>query len=81
MEPFELPFGEGRLRISPSKIIGVVRTYPSHAAEMGLGRPERLWFFLKPPSSLLPPDSTILLPPSVGEAHHEVELAVIVGRG
>jgi len=80
MEPFELPFGEGRLRISPSKIIGLVRTYPSHAAEMGSGRPERLWFFLKPPSSLLPPDSTILLPSSVGEAHHEVELAVIVGR-
>lgn len=81
MTPFALPFGGGNLRIAPSKIIGLVRTYPSHAAEMGSGRPERLWFFLKPPSSLLPPDSTILLPPSVKEAHHEVELAVIIGRG
>ncbi len=36
--------------------------------------------FLKPPSALIGPDQTIILPKKSERVDHEVELAVIIGR-
>ena len=40
----------------PTKVVCVGRNYAAHAAELGNELPERPLLFLKPPSSLLPPE-------------------------
>ncbi len=76
---FSLPFGNEKHTLGPSKIICLGRNYAAHAKEMGAERPASPVLFLKPPSSLLPPDSEIIIPPFSKDVHHEVELAVIIG--
>ena len=75
---FQTP--EGEIEIFPSKIICLLRNYAAHAEELGNTVPERMVYFLKPPSSLLPSGGTVLIPPDVGVVHHEVELAVVIGK-
>lgn len=43
-------------------------------------RPKQPFFFLKPSSSILPPQQGPVLRPRGTELHYEVELALIVGR-
>ena len=64
----------------PSKIVGVGRNYRNHAAELGHAAPEEPLLFLKPPSSLLPPGGTILLPEDSRRVDFEGELGVVIGR-
>jgi 2-keto-4-pentenoate hydratase/2-oxohepta-3-ene-1,7-dioic acid hydratase in catechol pathway len=66
--------------LGPSKIICLLRSYAEHADEMGSEIPDRPRFFLKPPSSLLEHGGTVIIPSGSREVHHEVELAVIMGR-
>jgi 2-keto-4-pentenoate hydratase/2-oxohepta-3-ene-1,7-dioic acid hydratase in catechol pathway len=43
--------------------------------------PRPLGLFLKPPSAILDPGGTVVLPPDDGEIfHHEAELAVVLGK-
>lgn len=64
----------------PSKIIGIGRNYRKHASELGNEVPAEPLMFFKPPSSLLDPGGTVLLPPESTRVDHEGELAVIIGR-
>lgn len=71
--------------LNPSKIVAAASNYGDHVQEMAPRVPDG-WMldfdtFLKAPSSLLAPGGTIELP-DVGdrEIHHEVELAVVIGR-
>ncbi|MCW5877180.1 MAG: fumarylacetoacetate hydrolase family protein [Anaerolineales bacterium] len=66
--------------VTPSKIICVGRNYVAHAQEHDVDVPEVPLLFLKPPSSLIGPGETILLPPQTQRVEHEAELAVVVGR-
>ncbi|MCU0799484.1 MAG: fumarylacetoacetate hydrolase family protein [Candidatus Thermoplasmatota archaeon] len=66
--------------LHPSKIVCLLRSYAAHAKELNNPVPERPRFFLKPPSSLLEDHGTVVLPDGVGPVHHEVELAVIIGK-
>ncbi|HRN51525.1 MAG TPA: fumarylacetoacetate hydrolase family protein [Anaerolineales bacterium] len=66
--------------VSPSKIICVGRNYVAHAKELGNEVPEVPMLFLKPPSSLLAPGGTIVLPPQTQQVEHEAELAVVIGK-
>lgn len=75
-----LPFRDEFYELRPSKIICLGRNYAEHAKELGHEVPEEPVIFLKPPSSLLAPDKTIILPKKSREVHHEVELAVIMGK-
>lgn len=43
-------------------------------------RPKQPFFFLKPSSSILPPQQGPVLRPRGTELHYEVELALIVGK-
>jgi acylpyruvate hydrolase len=62
------------------KILCVGRNYPAHAKEMGgTGREEPVWFW-KPESAIVGDGEAVAVPPGVGAVHHEVELAVRVGR-
>lgn len=67
--------------ILPSKIIGVGRNYVEHAKEHGAEVPDVPLIFLKPPTSLIGPGDTILLPPQSQRVEHEGELVIVIGRG
>jgi len=75
-----LPFENGAVELLPSKIVAVGRNYRAHAEEMRSPLPREPVLFLKPPSALIGPDSEIILPEMSREVHHEVELAVIIGK-
>jgi 2-keto-4-pentenoate hydratase/2-oxohepta-3-ene-1,7-dioic acid hydratase in catechol pathway len=64
----------------PSKILCVGRNYAAHAAEHDAPIPKWPLLFMKPPSSLIGPGKSILLPPQSNQVEHEAELAVIIGR-
>lgn len=51
-----------------------------HIAELNSARPKQPFFFLKPSSSILPPQSGPVLRPRGVKLHYEVELALIMAR-
>lgn len=66
-------------RLSVGKIVCVGRNYADHVEEMGdpdLGEPV---VFLKPRTAIVHDGDAIRIPKGVGEVHHEVELAAVVG--
>jgi 2-keto-4-pentenoate hydratase/2-oxohepta-3-ene-1,7-dioic acid hydratase in catechol pathway len=65
--------------VTPSKILCVGRNYRDHAAELGNDVPKEPLLFLKPPSSLLAPDGTILMPAISNRVDYEGELAIVIG--
>lgn len=66
--------------VLPSKIIGIGRNYGKHARELGNEIPQEPLMFFKPPSSLLGPGGTVILPPESTRVDHEGELVVVIGR-
>jgi 2-keto-4-pentenoate hydratase/2-oxohepta-3-ene-1,7-dioic acid hydratase in catechol pathway len=65
--------------VEPSKIVCVGRNYAAHAKELGNEVPAEPLLFFKPPSSLLGPGETVVLPPQSARVEHESELAVVIG--
>lgn len=63
----------------PTKIVCVGRNYADHAKELGNTVPEHPLLFLKPPSAVIGPEDTIVLPASE-EVHYEAELAIVIGK-
>jgi 2-keto-4-pentenoate hydratase/2-oxohepta-3-ene-1,7-dioic acid hydratase in catechol pathway len=76
------PLDQSRLMapVLPGKIIGVGRNYREHAVEQGVEIPEIPLIFLKPPSSVIGADDSIILPPQSKEVVHEAELAIVIGK-
>ena len=66
--------------VQPSKIVGIGRNYVAHAAELGNPMPKEPLIFLKAPSSILDPGSTIVLPPESDRIELEGEIALVVGQ-
>jgi 2-keto-4-pentenoate hydratase/2-oxohepta-3-ene-1,7-dioic acid hydratase in catechol pathway len=66
--------------IQPGKIICVGRNYAEHAREQNVEVPEIPLLFMKPPSSVIGPEDTIVLPPQSRQVEHEGELGVVIGR-
>eukprot|EP00514_Thraustochytrium_sp_LLF1b_P005860 CAMPEP_0184512530 /NCGR_PEP_ID=MMETSP0198_2-20121128/2928_1 /TAXON_ID=1112570 /ORGANISM="Thraustochytrium sp., Strain LLF1b" /LENGTH=223 /DNA_ID=CAMNT_0026902557 /DNA_START=111 /DNA_END=782 /DNA_ORIENTATION=- len=63
-------------------IVCIGRNYAAHASELSNAVPSEPFYFLKPISALVTPESDcqeIVLPHGVGEVHHEGELAVVIG--
>ncbi len=71
---------------NPSKIICLAKNYVDHAKEMGVSSKDipalsiNPSLFLKPPSSLIGPGENIIIPLQCEKVHHEVELAVVIGK-
>nr|AFK48921.1 unknown [Lotus japonicus] len=63
-----------------TKIVGVGRNYAAHAKELGNAVPKEPVLFLKPTSSYLKNGGTIQIPHNESSPHHEVELAVVIGK-
>lgn len=70
---------EGK-RIEAGKIICLLRSYRAHAQEMGGTAPEKPEFFLKPRTAIIHDGQEIIIPQESNDVHHEVELAVIIGK-
>jgi 2-keto-4-pentenoate hydratase/2-oxohepta-3-ene-1,7-dioic acid hydratase in catechol pathway len=64
----------------PTKIVCVGLNYPAHADESSMVLPSEPLLFLKPPSAVIGPEATILLPPQSERVDYEAELAVVIGR-
>jgi 2-keto-4-pentenoate hydratase/2-oxohepta-3-ene-1,7-dioic acid hydratase in catechol pathway len=66
--------------VLPSKIVCMGRNYVEHAAEFNSAPPTQPLVFLKPPSSLLAPEDSIVTSPEVERTDFEGELAVIISK-
>ncbi|KAF0107777.1 MAG: fumarylacetoacetate hydrolase family protein [Anaerolineaceae bacterium] len=64
----------------PSKIICIGRNYAEHAKEHEVEVPKVPLLFMKPPSSILDPGGTVILPPQSRQVEHEAELVVVIGK-
>jgi len=62
------------------KIICLGRNYLEHIRELGNKVPERAVIFCKPASSLLQDGGLIKIPEYSNDCHHELELALLVGK-
>ncbi|RYP34955.1 hypothetical protein DL767_004032 [Monosporascus sp. MG133] len=63
-----------------SKVVCIGRNYADHITELNSARPKQPFFFLKPPSSILPPGAGPVIRPKGVDLHYEVELALIIGK-
>ncbi|KAK0746319.1 hypothetical protein B0T18DRAFT_324589 [Schizothecium vesticola] len=63
-----------------SKVVCIGRNYADHITELNNSRPKQPFFFLKPPSSILPPGNGPVIQPKGVDLHYEVELALIIGK-
>jgi 2-keto-4-pentenoate hydratase/2-oxohepta-3-ene-1,7-dioic acid hydratase in catechol pathway len=66
--------------VAPSKVVCIGRNYAAHAKELGNAVPQEPLLFLKPPSAVLAPGGTVLLPADSQRVEHEAELGVVIGR-
>jgi 2-keto-4-pentenoate hydratase/2-oxohepta-3-ene-1,7-dioic acid hydratase in catechol pathway len=66
--------------IPPSKVVCIGKNYADHAAEMGGVVPDEPIIFLKPNTSVIGPNDTIVWPEMSDRIDHESELAIVIGR-
>jgi len=66
--------------IFPSKVVCLIVNYHAHGKELHHAVPEMPLWFLKPPQSIIGDGETVRLPELSKNVHHEVELAVIMGK-
>ena len=64
----------------PTKIIAIGSNYWDHAKEMGKPVPTLPKIFFKPPSAIIGPGDSIVIPPRTTRVDHEAELGVVIGR-
>jgi acylpyruvate hydrolase len=62
------------------KVVCLARNYSEHIKELGNETPEKPVLFIKPSSSIIGHQESVVIPPFSKECHHEVELAVLVGK-
>ncbi len=68
------------LALPAGKVVCIGRNYLEHIRELNNAVPETPILFMKPTTALAGLDEPIQLPERRGSCHHEVELAVLVGR-
>ena len=66
--------------IPRSKVVCIGKNYADHAAEMGGVVPDEPIIFLKPNTSVIGPNDTIVWPEMSDRIDHESELAIVIGR-
>ena len=66
--------------IPRSKVVCIGKNYADHAAEMDSEVPAEPIIFLKPNTSVIGPNDTIVWPAMSDRVDHEVELAIVIGR-
>jgi 2-keto-4-pentenoate hydratase/2-oxohepta-3-ene-1,7-dioic acid hydratase in catechol pathway len=66
--------------LRPGKIIGIGRNYVEHARELGNEVPDVPIIFFKPPTALIGPGDTIVLPDVSQRVEFEAEIGVVIGK-
>ncbi len=64
--------------VRPGKIVCVGRNYRAHAEELGNPMPAQPMIFLKPPSAVIRPGESIVLPADSQKVEQEAEIGVVV---
>jgi len=64
----------------PSKVLAVGRNYKSHIADRNIEPAKEPGIFWKPPSSVIGPEDSIVIPEGANNVHYEAELVVVIGR-
>ena len=62
------------------KIVCIGRNYAEHIKELGNQTPDKPVIFIKPASSLVSSGGTVVIPGYSDDCHHEIELAVLIGK-
>ena len=62
------------------KVLCVGRNYAKHVKELGSPAAEQPVWFWKPDSAVVHEGEPVHVPPGIGSVHHEVELAVRIGK-
>ena len=62
------------------KIVCVGRNYAAHAKELNNPIPSRPLLFIKPATAAIPMQAPIAIPKNLGACHHELEMAVLIGK-
>lgn len=62
------------------KVVCIGRNYLDHIHELGNAVPEAPLLFMKPSMAIIGLDAPLRLPERSGPVHHELELAVLIGR-
>ncbi|MCD6468061.1 MAG: fumarylacetoacetate hydrolase family protein [Thermoplasmata archaeon] len=73
-------FRDVNKRLMIGKIVCLARTYRKHAQEMNTEVPDNPLLFLKPASSVVFNNQSIVIPKKTNLVHHEVELGVVIGK-
>jgi 2-keto-4-pentenoate hydratase/2-oxohepta-3-ene-1,7-dioic acid hydratase in catechol pathway len=66
--------------VIPTKVLCVGKNYEDHATEMGDPLPDEPLIFMKPATSVVGPDGSVVYPAIAQELQHEAELAVVISR-
>jgi len=66
--------------IPVGKVVCIGRNYAEHIKELGNQTPDKPVIFIKPASAILPSGGTIVIPNYSDDCHHEIELAVLIGK-
>jgi 5-carboxymethyl-2-hydroxymuconate isomerase len=67
-------------KIPVGKIVCIGRNYAEHIKELGNQTPDKPVIFIKPASSLLASGGQVVIPSHSDDCHHEIELAVLIGK-
>jgi 5-carboxymethyl-2-hydroxymuconate isomerase len=67
-------------KVRIGKIVCIGRNYAEHIKELGNQTPDKPVIFIKPASSLVSSGGTIVIPGYSDDCHHEIELAVLIGK-
>ncbi len=62
------------------KVVCLGRNYSEHIRELGNEVPDRPVIFIKPATSIIGQSEKIVIPSYSRDCHHEVELAVLIGK-
>jgi 2-keto-4-pentenoate hydratase/2-oxohepta-3-ene-1,7-dioic acid hydratase in catechol pathway len=62
------------------KVVCVGRNYAAHAKELNNPIPDSPILFIKPASSVVPFGPDFLIPKDQGRVHHELEIAILIGK-
>ena len=77
--PSRILIGTGQ-KYTIGKIVCLARNYADHARELGNETPEAPVLFMKPASAVIGDGETVNIPGFSRDCHHEVELAILIGR-
>ena len=70
---------DGR-NIAVGKIVCIGRNYAEHIKELGNKTPDQPVIFMKPANAIVASGGTVVIPAYSSDCHHEIELAVLIGK-